>query len=197
MAENYEFDQNQDQDDHIDTNFHPEQQEEFEADPKDEEKPPSRNGFLPKLVLDPKVDPNADLIKVMLNNTLHGHDDSESWLYESIYSLYACLAFETLAQEYQRIATNDACMLLAVRFSDVMQTAHTRTYFQSKFIDFLPDRVIPEQVLQKLADLSNSKLIKKFNTLSSQQVNKNEDEKQSQIKLANLGQKVHKFQYVT
>ena len=74
MAENDEFDQNQDQEGHIDTNFHPEQQEEFEADPKEEEKPPSRNGFLPKLVLDPKVDPNADLIKVMLNNTLHGHD---------------------------------------------------------------------------------------------------------------------------
>jgi hypothetical protein len=169
MAENDEFDQNQDQEGHIDTNFHPEQQEEFEADPKEEEKPPSRNGFLPKLVLDPKVDPNADLIKVMLNNTLHGYNDAESWLYESIYSLYACLAFETLTQEYQRIATNDACMLLAVRFSDVMQTAHTRTYFQSKFIDFLPDRVIPEQVLQKLADLSNSKLIKKLNTLSSSQ----------------------------
>ena len=40
MAENYEFDQNQDQDDHIDTNFHPEQQEEFEAYPKEEENPP-------------------------------------------------------------------------------------------------------------------------------------------------------------
>ena len=36
MAENDEFDQNQDQEGHIDTTFLPEQQEEFEADPKDE-----------------------------------------------------------------------------------------------------------------------------------------------------------------
>ena len=196
MDENNDFDQNQEEEGPIDTDFNQKNEEEHDADPKEEAISSPRLGFLPKLVLDPKVDPHVDLIKVMFNQALNHSDDPENWLYDSIYSLFSLLAFETLSQEYQRIASTDACILLAVKFSEVMQSLHTKAYFQSKFIDLLPDRVLPEQVLAKLHALSNCKLNKRFNTLSSQQANIGEDEKQQQFRLANLGQKVFNIRYI-
>jgi hypothetical protein len=189
MDQNDEFDQSQGNEGENDQFFHQEDQDNVKGDSKSSEILPMPSGFVTKIFVDPNVDPNVNLIKIMLQSNANFTDESETWLYESIFSFYSLLAFEALSMEYQRIATKDACMILATKFSDVMQTLHNRIYFQENFLNFLPNGVVPEHVLMKLSELSKGKLNKKFTTLSSQPSHA-EEVKQIELRLANLGNKV-------
>ena len=189
MDQNDEFDQSQGNEGENDQFFHQEDQDNVKGDSKSSEILPMPSGFVTKIFVDPNVDPNVNLVKIMLQSNANFTDESETWLYESIFSFYSLLTFEALSMEYQRIATNDACMILATKFSDVMQTLHNRIYFQENFLNFLPNGVVPEHVLMKLSELSKGKLNKKFTTLSSQPSHA-EEVKQIELRLANLGNKV-------
>ena len=189
MDQNEDFDQSQANEVDNDQFFHHENNENGKADSKSSENSAMPSGFVTKIILDPNVDPNVNLVKVMIQSYLNFTDESETWLYESIFSFYSLLAFEALSMEYQRIATNDACMILATKFSDVMQTIHNRIYIQENFLNFWPNGVVPEHVLIKLSDLSKGKLNKKFTTLSSQPSHA-EEVKQTELRMANLGNKV-------
>ena len=94
MDQNDEFDQYQGNEVDNDQFFHQENHENVKADSKSSEISAVPSGFVTKIVLDPNVDPNVNLVKVMIQSNQNCTDESENWLYESIFSFYSLLAFE-------------------------------------------------------------------------------------------------------
>ena len=102
MDQNDEFDQSQGNEGENDQFFHQEDQDNVKGDSKSSEILPMPSGFVTKIFVDPNVDPNVNLVKIMLQSNANFTDESETWLYESIFSFYSLLAFEALSMEYQR-----------------------------------------------------------------------------------------------
>ena len=147
-----------------------------------------RPGFLPPIVINSDIDPNISLIKDLCDKHQLDTPENEKFIFESIFSLFALLAYGGLSAEQSRVGTWEASILLVTHFQSVMDNIHMMSYMQKSFIDFLPDHVIPASTLQKLSALKTPKLIGKFAVAGAKPENQSLA-KQEEIVLAQLGDK--------
>jgi hypothetical protein len=154
---------------------------------------PTRAGFLPKPIFDDEVSATVNLVQeyVLRHNT--ANSTLQNHLFESVYSLFAVLAFEALNTEFARTSTFEACKLLAVQFEDVSKTFYRKDYFISSFLEYFPAQVLPEFILNSLKDIKLKDglpipLNAKYKKLSEKAEYKTE-EKILEITVANLGDK--------
>ena len=149
-----------------------------------------RPGFLPAIVINSEIDPSLSLIKELCDKHQLETPENEKFLFESIFSLYALLAYGGLSSEQSRTGTWEASIPLVTHFQSVMDNIHMMAYMQKSFIDFLPGRVIPTSTLQKLSALKTTKLIGKFAVAGAKPENLS-TAKQEEIILAQLGDKAN------
>ena len=145
----------------------------FSKESSSSSEPSLRPGFLPAILINSDFDPNLNLIQVLFESHRHDTLENDKFIFESIFSLYALLAYGGLSAEQSRVGTYEACLLLLTHFQRVMDNIHLMTYMQKNFIDFLPGHVIPQSTLSKLNALKSPKLMGKFATLGSKPENKN------------------------
>ena len=104
---------------------------------------PTRNGFMPDLDLDIIVDPGIDLLSQFVD--LHKGDSkyNRKQLFESFYSLFCVLSYESLSETHSKRNSFEACQLLAIEYQNTCTTFHQEGYFQRSILKYFPAAQLP------------------------------------------------------
>ena len=87
---------------------------------------------------------------------------SESWLNESIWSLFSVMAFDSLSSTQGTTNSWEANLLLVTSMDGLIQNFTKMSYLHENLFRFCPGGTLPAHVLQFILDIRDSKLTAKF-----------------------------------
>ena len=154
---------------------------------------PTRSGFMPVLDLDISIDPGIDLISQFVDQHKEVSRYNQKQLFESFYSLFCVLSFESLSETHAKTNSFEACQLLAIEYQNTCQSFHQEGYFQKSLLKFFPATQIPLVILNQLTSIGLDakglpiSLHRKYQTMS---LKKEYADKMDQIKQLILERKL-------
>ncbi len=154
---------------------------------------PTRSGFMPTLDLDISVDPGIDLLSQFVDQHSEASRHNQKQLFESFYSIFCVLSFESLSESHAKTNSFEACQLLAIEYNNTCQTFHQESYFQKKILKYFPATQIPLIIMTQLTTIGHDSkgipipLNRRYKAMS---MKKEYSDQMDKIKTANLGDKV-------
>ena len=108
------------------------------------------------------TNPSLELVGDMIG-TLDLNDKTDmDWLSQSLWSLFACMAFDSVASTMARTNSWDAYLLHVAKFEQICTNLRLLTHHKTKLLDNLPDGDIPAEVIDFFSEIRDTMPSKRF-----------------------------------
>ena len=133
------------------------------------------------------TNPNINLVEQIL--LLESRKPNfDSWLNETLWSLFSVMAFDSLSSSQNTTSTWEANLLLVSSMDALIQNIDKMSYLQDNLICYLPSKNIPAHVLKFILQIRDSKLTSKFAKITMSTSEKKK--KQEEIKISQFGARI-------
>ena len=107
------------------------------------------------------TDPSLHLVESAVRGE-YRKTRSESWLNESMWSLFSVMAFDSLSTTQGTTNSWEENLLLVTSMDGLIQNFTKMSYLHENLFRFFPGGSLPAHVLQFILDICDSKLTAKF-----------------------------------
>ena len=118
--------------------------------------------FLRDVKLHETVTPGTDLFGTMFESLDLEDKNDMDFINQTLWSLFALMAFDSVASTMSRTNTWDANLLHVAKFEQLLTNLRHMSHIKSNVLDHLPDNELPAFFFDFLLEIKDSKPSKKF-----------------------------------